>query len=221
MNSATRDGIVVRGVTKRFRGEHHDVLDRVDLTVEPGELCVISGPSGSGKSTLLNLIAALDRVDAGEIVVRGHDVTRRHHLNHYRRVEIGIVFQLHNLLPRLDAAANVEIAMVGGPTPRRHRRERASALLTDVGLAAKIGERPPNLSGGERQRVAIARAFANDPPVVLADELTGSLDDDGTQQIIELLRTRTRAGGVVLAVSHDARLVASADRVVELVAGTI
>lgn len=213
--------ISVTGLVKRFDADSDAVLDGVDLRVESGELCVVTGPSGGGKSTLLHLIAALERPDAGRIVVTDRDVGRRHGLNHYRRREIGIVFQLHNLLPRIDAISNVAIAMVGTRTTRHGRRDHATALLDHVGLAAKASDVPPRLSGGERQRVAIARAFANDPPVLLADEPTGSLDDDGTRVVVAMLRALTDRAGCVLAVSHDPRLVAAADCVYELREGHI
>jgi putative ABC transport system ATP-binding protein len=197
--------IEVRGVVKRF-GDR-TVLDGLDLRVEAGAFVAVSGHSGAGKSTLLQLLAAVDRPDAGTISVRGVDVTHLHQLTRYRRRDIGLIFQLHNLVPRLDAAQNVEIAMFGTGLRRRERRARALDLLDAVGLADRASARPPNLSGGERQRVAIARALANRPPVLLADEPTGSLDDESADQVLDVLSERCRDDGVtILAVTHDPRL---------------
>ena len=140
---------------------------------------MLVGPSGSGKSTTIHLIAALDHPSAGHIRVHGRDVAHRHRLDRYRREEIGVIFQLHNLLPHLDAQQNVEVVMLGGKLHRRQRRVRATvARWSTVRLDGREHVRPPELSGGERQRIAVARALANQPSLVLADEPTGSLDDE-------------------------------------------
>jgi putative ABC transport system ATP-binding protein len=218
--SAT-SALVIDDVVKSFRGGRGVVLDHLSLRVEPGELVVLVGPSGSGKSTTLHLVAALDHPGSGHIFVHGRDVTRRHRLDRFRREEIGIVFQLHNLLPHLDAEQNVEVVMFGGGLHRRQRRDRARALLAAVHLDGREHVRPPELSGGERQRIAVARALANEPQLLLADEPTGSLDDDNASTIIALLRGCCERGGAVLAVSHDPRLTAAATRVLRLVNGRI
>jgi putative ABC transport system ATP-binding protein len=148
-------------------------------------------------------------------------VTRRHRLDRFRREEIGMIFQLHNLLPHLDAQQNVEVVMLGGKLHRRQRRKRARSLLAAVRLEGREHVRPPELSGGERQRIAVARAFANDPALLLADEPTGSLDDENAAVVIGMLRERCEHGGAVLAVSHDPRLTSAATRVLQLVNGRI
>ena len=209
------------GVVKSYGTGRGVVLDHASLTVRRGEFVVLVGPSGSGKSTTLHLVAALDHPNAGTIRVHGRDLGHAHHLDRYRRQEIGLVFQLHNLLPHLDAQQNVEVAMLGTGVHRRARRERAQELLTQLGLGSQVHVRPPELSGGERQRIAVARAFANHPQLVLADEPTGSLDEDSGAAVIALLRSCCDAGGAVLAVSHDPRLTAAADRVVRLDHGTM
>jgi putative ABC transport system ATP-binding protein len=212
--------IDVTGLRKRFAGT--EVLHDVDLHVEPGELVCVTGPSGAGKSTLLHLLAALDRPDAGRLVVAGVDLAIRRRATRYRRSTVGIVFQLHNLIPNLTAQENVEIAMLGTARRRRVRRARARELLQAVGLSAAAGQRPPTLSGGERQRVAIARALANDPRVLLADEPTGSLDDESAGLVVDLLDDAAHRRGItVLAVTHDARLTPVADRVLRLADGRI
>ncbi|HTK16452.1 MAG TPA: ABC transporter ATP-binding protein [Acidimicrobiia bacterium] len=211
----------IEHVVKSFRGGRGVVLDQLSLHVDPGELVVLVGPSGSGKSTTLHLVAALDHPNSGHIRVHGRDVTRRHRLDRFRREELGIIFQLHNLLPHLDAQQNLEVVMLGGKLHRRQRRARAKSLLAVVCLDGREHVRPPELSGGERQRIAVARAFANDPKLVLADEPTGSLDDDNAAVVIGMLRDRCESGGAVLAVSHDPRLTAAATRVLQLVNGRI
>jgi putative ABC transport system ATP-binding protein len=206
-------------VVKTYAGGRGIVLDHASLSVRPGEFVVLVGPSGSGKSTTLNLVAAIDRPTGGTIRVHGRDLAHAHRIDRYRRQEIGLIFQLHNLLPHLDARQNVEIVMLGTGVRRRARRMRALELLEQVGLRAQAHVRPPELSGGERQRIAVARAFANHPSLVLADEPTGSLDDESGAAVITLLRSCCSGGGAVLAVSHDARLTAAADRVVRLADG--
>ncbi len=208
-------------VVKSYGGGRGVVLDHASLTVAPGEFVALIGPSGGGKSTTLHLIAALDRPTSGTIRVHGRDLAHAHRIDRYRRQEIGLVFQLHNLLPHLDALQNVEIVMLGTGLRRHARRERANALLDRVGLGAQAHVRPPELSGGERQRIAVARAFANHPTLVLADEPTGSLDEDSGAEVITLLRSCCDEGGAVLAVSHDPRLTGAADRVVRLAHGHI
>lgn len=209
-------------VVKTFDGGRSTVLNDVTFRVAPGEFVVLVGPSGSGKSTTLNLVGALERPDTGQITVFGHDVTRRrHHLDRYRRETVGTIFQLHNLLTHLDARQNIEVVMLGTRTSRKERHDRAGTLLARLDLAAHEHDRPPELSGGERQRIAVARAFANDPRVVLADEPTGSLDDESSSLVVSLLREICATGGCVLAVSHDQRLISQADRVLELRDGIV
>jgi ABC-type lipoprotein export system ATPase subunit len=210
--------IVVQDLVRRFGDTA--VLDGVSMSVAPGEMVGITGPSGAGKSTLLHLIAALDRPDAGTIKVAGVDVVHLHTLTRYRRTEIGLVFQLHNLVPRLTARQNVAMALFGTHLGRRERRARADELLGQVGLTAKADARPPTMSGGERQRVAIARALANRPPVLLADEPTGSLDDESATSILDLFTAlQDHTGVTLLMVSHDPRLNSRADRLLRLAGG--
>ncbi len=208
-------GIVVRNVSKRYG--RTVALDHVDLEVARGEFAVLAGPSGSGKSTLLNLLAALEKPDTGTIEVGGHLLGRHaRHLNHLRRVEVGLVFQLHNLIPRLTALQNIEAAMFGTHHGRKARVARAHALLDRLDLSHRANERPPTMSGGERQRVAVARALANEPEVILADEPTGSLDDESADLVLDLFDELRAGGATILAVSHDARLDRRGDRIVSI-----
>jgi len=214
--------VAFRGVTKTFEEGRLRALDAVDLEIAAGEFVAIMGPSGCGKSTLLNLIAALDRPDEGACVVAGHDLTRHRDLNHYRARDVGLVFQLDNLLPSLSALENVEVPMVGQGRGRRARQARAAELLDFVGMGARAHVRPPQLSGGERQRVAIARALANDPPLVLADEPTGRLDSASSGRVMDLLQSLQRERGTTLVVvSHDPKVAARAGRIVHLLDGRV
>jgi putative ABC transport system ATP-binding protein len=218
----TGAAIEVDDVKKSFDRGVVVALDGVSFSVQPGEFVAVTGPSGGGKSTLLQMLAALDAPDSGRLLVAGNDLTRLHNADDYRRNTVGLIFQLHNLLPHLSAAQNVEIAMVGTHRSRREQRERAATLLAEVGLAGKDHRRPPQLSGGERQRVAIARALANDPDVLLADEPTGSLDTKAVKQVLALLqRERTDRHVTILLVTHDPVVAAAADRVVHIRDGRV
>jgi putative ABC transport system ATP-binding protein len=197
-------------------------LDGVDLTVATGEFVAITGPSGCGKSTLLGLLAALDVPDSGTIRVGHFDLGHLENPDRFRRQEVGLVFQLHNLLPRLTVLENVEIVMMGSDRPHAERAVYARQLLADVGLAHLAGRRPPQLSGGERQRVAVARALANDPSLLLADEPTGSLDSHSVDTVLGLFQAlRTDRGVTVVLVTHDEDVAASADRTIAMLDGRV
>jgi putative ABC transport system ATP-binding protein len=209
--------IDVRHVEKSFEEGRIVALRGMDLSVERGEFVAIVGPSGCGKSTLLHLIAALDLPDSGTIRVGDHNLDSGRDLSHYRARHIGMVFQLHNLLPSLTALENVEVPMFELGAGRRERRERARRLLELVGLSEREGNRPPELSGGERQRVAIARALANDPPILLADEPTGSLDSEAGENVLDLLEALRRDRGLtIVLVTHDSEVASRADRLVRM-----
>ncbi len=214
--------IEVHDVEKVYDDGMIRALDGVDLTVASGEFVAITGPSGCGKSTLLHLLAALDGPTAGTIRVDGYDLNHMHRNNLYRREEIGLVFQLHNLLPRLSVLGNVQIAMAGSRRPHGERSAYAKKLLGDVDLDHLADRRPPQLSGGERQRVAIARALANDPPILLADEPTGSLDSTSVEAVLRLFqRLRDERGVTIVLVTHDNVVAGVADRVVRMLDGKI
>lgn len=206
----------VSHVRKSFESGRIRALEDVTLSLASGELVALTGPSGCGKSTLLNLIGALDRPDAGEIVVGGLDVTHLRHPARYRAEMVGFVFQSHNLITTLNALENVQIPMLG-MRARAEREQRAHALLGEVGLGERMRSYPPTLSGGERQRVAIARALANEPRLLLADEPTGALDSETGAQIVDLLRgVRDDHGTTILLVTNDDAVAAQADRVLQI-----
>ena len=214
--------ISARDVHKSFEEGRIVALAGMDLRVEKDEFVAIVGPSGCGKSTLLHLLAALDVPDSGSITVAGHDLTDRGALAHYRARHVGMVFQLHNLLPSLTARENVEVPTFELGLSARERRARAERLLGLVGLADRVGSRPQQLSGGERQRVAIARALANDPPVLLADEPTGSLDSEAGRMVLDLLGELRRSRSLTLVlVTHDAEVAGRADRIVHMLDGRV
>jgi ABC-type lipoprotein export system ATPase subunit len=204
-------------------GDVHALSD-VSLRVEEGEWLAIVGSSGSGKSTLLSLLAALDEPTHGTIRFRGVDLAQYPHVDHYRRADVGLVFQLHNLLPHLDAQRNVEIAMFGAGRRRGRafRWERARELLALVALTEQADRKPPAMSGGERQRVAIARALANDPALILADEPTGSLDPKSVANVMQVFDDLHRVrGSTIVMVTHDREVAARADRTIRLEDGEL
>ena len=194
--------VLLSDVTRTYSGNITG-LAGVNLAVRYGEMVAITGPSGCGKSTLLHLLAAIDTPTSGTVIVAGRDLTHIHHLADYRRDEVGLVFQLHNLLPQLPVLANVQLPMFGTSRSRRQRRSRALELLAAVDLAGREHRLPTELSGGERQRVAIARALANDPKILLADEPTGSLDSASTNRFLELLQRLNATGTTIVMVTHD------------------
>jgi putative ABC transport system ATP-binding protein len=208
---ANRPVIELEDVVKRYPGGVM-ALNHLDLVIAKAEFVAISGPSGCGKSTLLHLIAALDRPTSGSVKVNGRDLTKVRDLSYYRRNEVGLVFQLHELLPRISVLANIEIAMYGTRRGSRARQQRARELLAEVDLEGRGDRLPTQLSGGERQRVAIARALANEPGILLADEPTGNLDSESALRIMELFGRVRRNGVTILLVTHDEEMAAMADR---------
>ena len=210
-----------RKVRKLF-GTDVVALDGVDLDIFAGDWLAITGTSGSGKTTLLQLFAALDAPSSGRILYKGADLAKLHDLDGYRRQSIGIVFQLHNLLPHLNVRDNIEVAMLGTHLAGRARAARVSELITEVGLEGEQLRKPPELSGGERQRAASARALANSPDVLLADEPTGSLDPEHVARLVDLLGDLNRRYRMtIVMVTHDAAVAAQAGRTVALRAGEL
>jgi lipoprotein-releasing system ATP-binding protein len=218
--------LVVSGVVKEYGDTVKTrALDCVDLTLAPGELTALIGPSGSGKSTLLNIIGLLDRPTAGRVVLAGRDTSSldERGLTALRARALGFVFQFHHLLPAFTALENVMLPAWGDlGAPSRELRAAAEDILRAVGLADRMHHRSTNLSGGQQQRVAIARALARRPPLVLADEPTGNLDTASSDEVFALMRRFNRElGTTFLVVTHDPRLAARCDRIVEMVDGRI
>lgn len=197
----------------------------VDLVVSANEFLAITGPSGSGKSSLLYLLGLLDLPTSGEVLIRGRATATmlEDERARTRLATLGFVFQFHFLLPEFTVQENVMLPMQElGNLSSDAMRERANELLGALGLSDHISKRPDQLSGGQRQRVAVARALANDPPLILADEPTGSLDSKASEQVFAILRELVDVyGKTVIAVTHDLPLATRMDRRVELMDGTI
>ncbi|MCF0225919.1 MAG: ABC transporter ATP-binding protein [Methanobrevibacter sp.] len=214
--------VEIKNLTKSYEKGNIKALNGVDLTIKEGEFVSIIGPSGSGKSTLLNMIGALDLPDTGSINVADYDLLNNKKLNEFRANKVGFVFQLHNLIPNLSVVQNVTIPMFTKNWSSKEMRERALELLDVVGLKDKADMRPNKLSGGERQRVAIARSLANKPPIILADEPTGSLDSKTSSKILKLLNKLHKEQNLTLIlVTHDMNVARLADRVIEVLDGKI
>lgn len=200
-----------------------EALRGVNFRVEAGDFVSILGPSGSGKSTMLNLIGALDKPTAGTLLVNGADIGK---LNDNQladiRLQIGFVFQFFNLIPRLTALDNVELALSIANKGKTERRKRATDLLQTVGLGERIKHKPAELSGGQQQRVAIARALANNPCFMLLDEPTGNVDSKTAAEVLTLIKKLNTENGVsIIMVTHDEVLARNARRTVKMVDGEI
>jgi len=217
--------IDLRELTRHYRVGDQTVkaLQEVTLTIPDGDYAAIMGPSGSGKSTLLHLLGCLDRPTSGSYRLDGKEVGSldEEELAEVRSRKIGFIFQFFHLVPRLTAAANVELPMILAGVRPAERRSRAAAALAAVGLSDRADHRPDQLSGGQRQRVAIARATVMNPSILLADEPTGNLDRASGNEIIEVLQKMNREGLTLLVVTHDPEVGNRARRVIRLVDGRV
>lgn len=201
--------IEIKDVTKQFHKGDETItpLDAVSLDIEEGEFLSLMGSSGTGKSTLLNLVASIDRPDSGSIVVDGTDITllSRTKLANWRAANLGYIFQTHNLVPVLTAYENIELPLMLLPMSSRERQKRIEIALSAVDLLDRADHYPRQMSGGQEQRVGIARAIVAHPKVVVADEPTGDLDPDTSDQILHLLkRLNEQLNVTLLMVTHDA-----------------
>jgi putative ABC transport system ATP-binding protein len=209
--------IEITNVTKRYHKGDETItpLDAVSLNIEQGEFISLMGASGTGKSTLLNLIASIDTPDSGSIVIDGTDITKlsRTRLANWRAVNMGYIFQAHNLVPVLTAYENIELPLLLLRMSRSERRRRIEIAMRAVDLLDRADHYPRQMSGGQEQRVGIARAIVAHPKVVVADEPTGDLDPDTSGQILDLLnRLREQLNVTLLMVTHDADAAAIADK---------
>ncbi|NRD20573.1 ABC transporter ATP-binding protein [Winogradskyella eckloniae] len=217
--------IEIRNIIRDFKlgQEIVHVLKGIDLDIKRGEYVAIMGPSGSGKSTLMNLLGCLDTPTAGSYKLNGNDVSQMSddELADIRNTEIGFVFQTFNLLPRTTALDNVALPMVYAGKSKKDREQRATEVLTDVGLADRMDHKPNQLSGGQRQRVAVGRALVNKPSIILADEPTGNLDSKTGTEIMALFDQIHASGNTVIMVTHEEDIAAHAKRVIRLRDGII
>ncbi len=198
-------------------------LRSVSISINRGEYVAIMGASGSGKSTLMNIIGCLDTPTSGKYVLNGKDVSslRDDQLADIRNSEIGFIFQVFNLLPRNTALENVMLPLVYAGVRKNDRMKRAKDTLVDVGLADRMTHRPNELSGGQRQRVAIARALVNKPALLLADEPTGNLDSEISEEIMKLFADIHRKGNTLLMVTHEEDIARHAHRIIRLKDGKV
>ena len=218
--------IDIRNLAKSYRrgGQIVPVLTDITLEVHAGDFLGLMGPSGSGKSTLLNLIAGIDKPDAGEILFDGVDITRlsETELADWRAGAVGFIFQFYNLIPVLTAFENVELPLTLTRLTRRERREHVEAALELVGLSDRMTHYPSELSGGQQQRVAIARAIIADPRLIVADEPTGDLDRHSAEEVLTLMdRLNTDLGKTIVMVTHDRRAADQAHAIMYLDKGEL
>lgn len=218
--------VAIRRLSKVYvRGDQViPVLVDINLDVAHGDYVALMGPSGSGKSTLLNLVAGIDKPTSGEIRVAGVDIVRLSDadLAGWRAAHVGFIFQFYNLMPVLDAFANVELPLLLTSLSRRERRERVETALALVGLSDRTEHYPNELSGGQQQRVAIARALVTDPTLIVADEPTGDLDRTTGGEVLGLLdRLNRELGKTILMVTHDPKAAEKARRLVHLEKGVL
>ncbi len=198
-------------------------LNGVSFNILENEYIAIMGPSGSGKSTLMNMIGCLDTPSAGEYILNNNRVSEMDdaELAEVRNREIGFVFQTFNLLPRTSCLANVELPLIYAGIKSQERKERATDVLTKVGLGTRLDHKPNELSGGQRQRVAIARALVNRPSILLADEPTGNLDSKTGEEIMMLFEELYRQGNTIILVTHENEIAEHSRRIVRLRDGVI
>ena len=221
------DNIVIRtyGIRKTYVMGDQEIhaVDGVDMEIRYGEYVALMGPSGSGKSTFMNLIGALDTPTAGEYYIAGQLISAMSddELAYIRNREIGFVFQVFNLLPRLTALQNVELPLIYAGVPPAQRTERALRALQQVDLAERIYHTPAELSGGQRQRVAIARALVGSPSIILADEPTGNLDTATSTEIMGVLDVLHKQGNTIILVTHEPDIAMYAHRIVQLRDGKV
>ena len=203
--------------------ERVHALRSVSMTIDKGEYVAIMGPSGSGKSTLMNLIGCLDTPTQGEYWLNSKRVREMNdnELANIRNREIGFVFQTFNLLPRATALHNVELPLIYNGTPKGERERMARSALDKVELGDRVGHKPNELSGGQRQRVAVARALVNNPSIILADEPTGNLDSNTSEEIMKLFDILHRQGNTIITVTHEASVAKHAHRVLSILDGKI
>ena len=215
----------MKGISKVYRSEGVETvaLRNINLTINKGEFIAITGRSGSGKSTLMHLIGLLDTPTSGAYKLNGVDVSKldEDSLASQRNVEIGFVFQSFNLLPRATSLENVTLPAIYAGVSEEERLERATKLLTEIGLEDQLNKRPSQMSGGQQQRVAIARALMNDPELILADEPTGNLDTKSGEDVMNTLKKLNKDDKTIVLITHEKDIANQAKRMLHLEDGEI
>lgn len=218
--------IEVKHVKKVYRmgSERICAVEDVSFDILKGEFCCLLGTSGSGKSTLLNLMAGIEKVTGGQIIIKGRNIHKmnENNLARFRQNFLGFVFQSYNLLNSMTALENVEFPLVFKKVPVRKRKKAAKDMLVKVGLGSRLKHKPKQMSGGQQQRVGIARAFVAKPEIVFADEPTGNLDTKTTMEVMDLIKQIARDNNqTIVMVTHDRRLAGYADKIIHILDGKI
>lgn len=218
--------IEVRNVKKIYHMGHERIIavDDVSFEINKGEFCCLLGTSGSGKSTLLNLMAGIEKLSSGQIIIKGKNIHRMNEKNlaKFRQKYLGFVFQSYNLMNSMTALENVEFPLVFKRIPVKKRKKMAREMLSQVGLKSRLEHKPKQMSGGQQQRVGIARAFVAKPEIVFADEPTGNLDSKTTMEVMKLIKEIAKVNNqTIVMVTHDRRLAEFADKIIHIFDGRI
>ena len=226
MSDTPQKVIEVKNVRKIYRMGNEKIyaVDDVSFDIYEGEFCCLLGTSGSGKSTLLNLMAGIEKLTSGQILIKGRPIHKLNEtkLARFRQKYLGFVFQSYNLIGTMTALENVELPLVFKRVPKKKRRAMAKEMLVKVGLKNRLRHKPKEMSGGQQQRVGIARAFVAKPSIVFADEPTGNLDTKTTMEVMELIREIARDNHqTIVMVTHDRGLAQYADRVIHILDGKV
>ena len=218
--------IEVKNATKIYKVGNEKILalDNVSFTINKGDFCCLLGSSGSGKSTLLNIMAGIEKITSGEILIKGKNITKmgEHQLAKFRQKYLGFVFQSYNLINSLNAIENVELPLIFKEVPHKTRIKKAKIMLEKVGLKERMKHKPTQMSGGQQQRVGIARAFVANPEVVFADEPTGNLDSKTSNEIMQIIKQMaTDYNQTIVMVTHDVTMAKYANKIIHIHDGHI
>ena len=218
--------IEVKDVTKIYRVGNEKIvaLDKVNLTINKGEFCCLLGTSGSGKSTLLNVMAGIEKLTSGEIIIRNRKINKmsERELSIFRQKYLGFIFQSYNLIGSLTAFENVELPLIFKEIIPKKRKKMVREIIKAVGLSGRSKHKPSQMSGGQQQRVGIARAFVSSPEIVFADEPTGNLDTKTTMEIMNLIKSIAKEyNQTIVMVTHDSRIAEFADKVINIHDGLV
>ncbi len=225
-NNLTENIIEVKNAKKIYRmgKERICAVDDVNFTIKKGEFCCLYGASGSGKSTLLNLMAGIEKLSSGQIIIKGKNIHKmgEKSLAKFRQNNLGFVFQSYNLMGTMTALENVELPLIFKHISAKKRKKMAKDMLVKVGLGPRLRHKPKEMSGGQQQRVGIARAFVSNPEIVFADEPTGNLDSKTSKEVMDLIKEMARTNHqTIVMVTHDRKLAEYSDRIIHILDGKI